>query len=317
MDSKLHIVQLTEANSTLGTTSWKSTSDSVRRALELHGCVVVDYDNVHAAAAAAVEGGVFGVLKEVFGLPLETKMKHKSGLLGFGYEGNYPEMPLFQCFGIEDGGTHQGIKDFTTLMWPHHHGHDIFCETIHSYSNLLSELHNTVMKMVVSSYGLDDKYYDNLVDSSLYMTRLIEYRPPGENESDIGLQSHRDKGFLTVIGTNEVRGLQIETPGGEWIDFEPSPSKFLVLAGEAFMAWSNGRIYSPLHRVVARGAEMEIRYSVGFFSFIGGILQVPEELVDNKNPLKFKPFNNLEFLEYCKNGGGPTTESAIITYCGI
>lgn len=87
------------------------------------------------------------------------------------------------------------------------------------------------MRMVLSSYGLE-KHYDNLVDSSLYNTRLIKYRPPSQGEGDLGLQPHKDKNFHAVVGTNQVKGLQIETPDGEWVDFEPAPDRFIVLAGE-------------------------------------------------------------------------------------
>lgn len=81
-------------------------------------------------------------------------------------------------------------------------------------------------------------------------------------------------------------------------------------------AWSNGRIYSPLHKVVSRSGS-EDKYSVGLFSYIQGTLQIPEELVDDDNPLKFKAFDNMEFLDYCKKQGQPSIPGAIKAYCGI
>ncbi|KAK4479639.1 hypothetical protein RD792_015166 [Penstemon davidsonii] len=306
--SKLPVIKFNEKNSNPGTSSWKSTSDSVRRALESYGCFVLvdeEFDlKLHESTFSLIS-------EELFNLSIETKKKHTSELPGFGYGGNYSVMPLFEYFGIEDRGTRDAVERFTTLMWPH--GHHKFCETMYSYCELLSKLDHTVMRMVTSSYGLE-KYYEPLIKSSFYMTRLMKYHSPGENKSNIGIIPHKDKSFLSVIGTNEVNGLEIETPDGEWIHFHPSPSKFIVIVGEAFTAWSNGRIYSPLHKVIARGIKE--KYSIGVFSFVRGVLQVPHELVDDENPLKFKPFSNLEFLEYCKIGG-PTMNGAIHTYCGI
>lgn len=89
------------------------------------------------------------------------------------------------------------------------------------------------MKMVVSSYGLE-KYYDEMSGSWFYMTRIMKYNSP-EKENDIGLVAHRDKSFMAIIGTNEVKGLQIQTPHGDWIDFEPAIGNFIVIVGEAFM----------------------------------------------------------------------------------
>ncbi|CAA0839117.1 2-oxoglutarate (2OG) and Fe(II)-dependent oxygenase superfamily protein [Striga hermonthica] len=306
--SRLPLIEFNEKSLTPGTTSWKSTSDSVREALESYGCFVL----AHHELGPDLQNRAFDFTKDLFRLPYETKSRHVSQLPGFGYGANFPVMPLFEYFGVEGCETPEGAKNFTNLMWPDD-GHNKFCETIHSYSKLLWELNNAVVKMVASSYNLE-KCYDRLTQSSIYMTRLMRYHAPGESKSHIGIIPHRDKSFMAVIGTNEVEGLQIETRDGNWIEYEPSPGKFVVIVGEALTAWSNGRIYCPLHKVIARGAKE--KYSIGIFSFVGGTLQVPDELVDEENPLRFRAFSNLEFLNYCKEGGA-TMKGAIQAYCGI
>ncbi|KAK6125157.1 hypothetical protein DH2020_041098 [Rehmannia glutinosa] len=314
----LPVIEFNGKNLIPGTSSWKSTSVLVRQALESYGCFVVAYKNI----SSELYEETFDLTEELFGLPLETKRRNTSEISGSGYGGSFPLMPLLEYLGFEDGGTFQAANNFTSLMWPD--GHHKFCETIYSYCKLLLELDHTVMKMVTSSYNLE-KYYDPLIQSSFYMTRVMKYHSPGENKSDIGILPHKDKNFIAVIGTNEIKGLQIETRDGDWIDFEPSPGKFIVIVGEALMvrcfnsfiiitAWSNGRIYCPLHKVTAIGSKE--KYSIGLFSFIRGVLEVPDELVDDEYPLKFKPFSNLEFLKYCVNGG-PTAGGAIQAYCGI
>lgn len=107
-------------------------------------------------------------------------------------------------------------------------------EVLHSYCNLLSRLDRTVMKMVSSSYGLDERY-EAVATASFYMTRLMRYEAPGEKSSSIGILPHRDKNFLSIIGTNDVGGLEIETRDGDWIHFEPSPRSFIVIVAEALM----------------------------------------------------------------------------------
>ncbi|KAK6124907.1 hypothetical protein DH2020_041351 [Rehmannia glutinosa] len=196
--------------------------------METYGCFVLAYDNM----SSELYEETFGLTAELFRLPLETKMRYTSEMIGYGYGENPPYMPLFENFGIEDLGNLDNAENFTRLMWPD--GHDKFCETIYSYCKLLLELDNTVMKMVTSSYNLE-KYYDPLIQSSTYMTRMMKYHSPGENKSDIGILPHKDKNFIAVIGTNEVKGLQIETRDGDWIDFEPSPGQFIVIVGEALM----------------------------------------------------------------------------------
>ncbi|XP_057772753.1 probable 2-oxoglutarate-dependent dioxygenase AOP1 [Salvia miltiorrhiza] len=308
-EPKIPIFKFNEASLTPGSSSWKLTSDSVRRALETYGCLVVSNEKTRPEHP---HESLFSVLAEVFDLPDETKKKYTSQLGGFGYGGRYPRMPHLEYFGIEDEGDFEGVKNFTTLMWPH--GNDKFCETICSHSKtLVVQVNETIMKMVTSSYGLE-KYNDWLSESSFYMIRLIKYNSPNSSESSTGLRAHKDKGFVSVLCSNEIEGLQLQNRDGEWMDFQQSPSKFIVLAGEALTAWSNGRIHSPTHRVITRGFKE--RYCLGVFGFVGGMVQVPQELVDDQNPLKFKPFDNIDFIQYCKDGGS-TIDHAIQSYCGI
>ena len=59
-------------------------------------------------------------------------------------------------------------------------------------------------------------------------------------------------------------------------------------------AWSNGRIRSVLQRVTI-SSELQ-RYSIGLFCYKKGMLEAPEQLVDEHHPLLFKPFDNLELV---------------------
>lgn len=59
----------------------------------------------------------------------------------------------------------------------------------------------------------------------------------------------------------------------------------------------------------------EEKYTVGMFKFIGKTLEIPEELIDEENPLKYKPINNFKFLEYCSENS--IARGAIKAFCGI
>ncbi|KAK8617626.1 hypothetical protein V6N13_080536 [Hibiscus sabdariffa] len=55
---------------------------------------------------------------------------------------------------------------------------------------------------------------------------------------------------------------------------------------------------SPCHRVTMKGNKA--RYSIGLFTGPRGgyLIEVPKELVDDKNPLLFKPNDYVEFLKF-------------------
>ncbi|XP_071901549.1 probable 2-oxoglutarate-dependent dioxygenase AOP1 [Coffea arabica] len=307
--SKLPIIEFNEENLTPGTTSWLSTSGLVRQALESCGCFLVKYKKL----SQELHDKMFELSKQLFQLPTEIKVQNTSNILGFGYGTNFSFMPLVEYFGIENGATLKATEEFTNLMWPA--GNSSFCETAFSYSKLLSELDHGVMRMVFGSYGVE-KHLDPLIKSSFYLMRFLKYRAPKTDEINIGLHPHVDKGFLAILDTNQVTGLEIQLKHGEWITYEPStsPSTFLVIAGEPFQAWSNGRVHAPLHKVVIRGTEE--KYTIGLFSFMREKVKIPEELIDEKNPLQFKDFNHLDFLEFLR-GGKYTMERPIVAFCGV
>ncbi|KAJ0672895.1 hypothetical protein HanRHA438_Chr13g0622891 [Helianthus annuus] len=61
----------------------------------------------------------------------------------------------------------------------------------------------------------------------------------------------------------------------------------------------------------------EDRYSIALFSFKKGIVEIPEELVDEDHPPRFKPFDNYKLLEFhVKNPPPYYDERVIELFCG-
>lgn len=90
-----------------------STSHAVRQALEEYGCFVVSTNEIPWDLREIM----FELSKDLFYLPLETKIKNTSRILGFGY-GNHSSLPLYECFGIENGATLEATRSFTHLLFP-------------------------------------------------------------------------------------------------------------------------------------------------------------------------------------------------------
>lgn len=62
----------------------------------------------------------------------------------------------------------------------------------------------------------------------------------------------------------------------------------------------------------------ETRYSLGLFSFIKGIIQVPEELIDEEeHPLKYKPFDHVGMLHFFATAEGRYHQRTLKAYCGL
>ena len=89
------------------------------------------------------------------------------------------------------------------------------------------------------------------------------YQPPQSPDDLYGSAPHRDFGCLTLLAQDDVGGLQVQTPSGDWLDVPPVEDALIVNVGDMLHRMSNGRLISTPHRVInATGRE---RYSVPFF----------------------------------------------------
>ncbi|XP_030464477.1 probable 2-oxoglutarate-dependent dioxygenase AOP1 [Syzygium oleosum] len=306
---ELPVIEFSQENLNPGTDLWISTSKRVVFALEEYGCFVATYSDFTSEA----EDEIFHALEEMFDLPTEVKSRNTSEKPYFGYVGQHPSIPLNESLGIDNATTLEGVQSFMNLLWPA--GNKRFSDGALAFSKKVSELEQMVKRMVFESYGVK-KYYDSHVASATYLLRLMKYRAPEMNETNQGCDVHTDKSFMTILHQNQVDGLELKTKDGDWIAFESSPTSFLVMAGDAFLAWSNGRIHAPLHQVVMKEKKSP-RYSLGLFAFHSGIIEIPPELADPENPLKFKAFDHYGLLRYFSKDDVPKDVSSAQAYCGI
>ncbi|GFY97005.1 2-oxoglutarate (2OG) and Fe(II)-dependent oxygenase superfamily protein [Actinidia rufa] len=225
---KLPVIDFSMENLKRGADSWASTANKVVLALEEYGCFIATYNKV----SLDLHNAIFNASKELFDLPTETKIKNTSKIPSHGYVGQEPIIPLYEGLGIENPTTVEGAQTFTNLMWPL--GNDFFCETTLLFSRLVAELDQTVMRMVSESYCIENDY-ETVLESTTYLLRLIKYRERQTNETNLGIVPHTDKSFMSILHQRQVKGLEIKTKEGDWILIEPSPSSFIVLAGDACM----------------------------------------------------------------------------------
>ncbi|KAL5824964.1 hypothetical protein ACOSQ3_021027 [Xanthoceras sorbifolium] len=306
---KLPVLDFSKAELKPGTTYWLKTCNDVRQALEEYGCFIIECNTV----SSEFRSEVFGALMELFDLPTETKMKNIYEKPLNGYVGQIPKLPLHESLGIDNATSLEATQSFTNIMWSD--GNHTFCKTLNTYAKVVAEMDKMVSRMVFESYGLE-KYHDSYIASITYLLRVLKNRVPKEDEPNLAFVTHTDKSFTTILHQNQINGLQIDTRDGQKIDVElSSPSSFVVIAGDALMAWSNDRIHSPSHRVFINGSVE--RYSLALFSFSDGIVEVPGELIDEEHPLMYKPFEHLGLLRFFRTDEGCKSKCPIKAYCGL
>ncbi|KAI3521646.1 hypothetical protein L1887_11118 [Cichorium endivia] len=308
---KLPVIDLSLKNLNPTSSSWITKCDEVMGALEKHGCFIAMYDGV----SQELEDRIFLASQELFNLPTEVKVLNTSDTPYHGYGGQNPLMPLYESLGIENATTTEGAEIFTKLMWPF--GNESFCTSALMYSKAVAELDQIVMRMVAKSYGIEE-HYESLLKSTVYVLRLNKYLCPNPNEENsLGIVPHTDKSIMTILHQKQVKGIQIETKDGQWIGVDPLPSSFIVMAGDACMAWTNGRIEAPNHKVIMEGNQERI--SLGQFTFIRDMkIGIPQKLIDEDNIQRFKEFDHYKYIYYHRDTNeGKTSKCPIKSYCGI
>ncbi|KAF3450811.1 hypothetical protein FNV43_RR06900 [Rhamnella rubrinervis] len=293
-----------------GTPEWVSVRAQVRQGLEVFGCFEATFNKV----PSHIRKAIFDALKELFDLPLQTKLRNVSKIPFHGYVGQYPMVPLFESMGIEDATIYPKVESLSNIFWPQ--GNPGFCQTVKVFSEQVSELDQIVRRMILESLGVE-KYMEEHMESTNYLLRVMKYKGPQTTEAKLGLNAHTDKNIVTILYQNQVEGLEVQAKDGQWISVKPSADSFTVMIGDSLYAWANGRLHSPYHRVMMSGNEA--RYSVGLFSIPKGgyIIKAPEELVDEDHPLLFKPFDHIEFMGFYYTEAGQRAQSALKTYCGV
>ncbi|RVW28962.1 putative 2-oxoglutarate-dependent dioxygenase AOP1.2 [Vitis vinifera] len=283
---KIPMVDFSKENLKPGTDSWLPACNNVRHALEEYGCFMAVYDQV----PLGVHNTIFGAMRELFDLPIETKKQNISEKPYQGYTSESPAAPLHQGLGIDNVTTNlEEIRHYSFIS-------DIFSsflisQSVHCYSKLVAELDRMVVRMVLESYGIENGSH---IESASFLVRLLKSRVPKMNETNKAFPSHSDKSFISILHQNKVNGLEIQTKDGKWISHEPpSLQVFLVMAGEV----------------------LTIR--LGLFSTINGMIKVPEELVDDHHPLQFKPFDHTGLLHFLGTKEGRNPETALKAYCAI
>ncbi|KAK0536296.1 hypothetical protein OC835_002062 [Tilletia horrida] len=87
-------------------------------------------------------------------------------------------------------------------------------------------------------------------------------------ESTQGVGAHKDGGWITLLATDSVGGLQIQDFSGNWIDAPSTQEGIIVNFGQQIEKLSRGAIQAATHRVVLRGDAHALpdRYSIAWFS---------------------------------------------------
>jgi isopenicillin N synthase-like dioxygenase len=109
-----------------------------------------------------------------------------------------------------------------------------------------------------------DYFAPFFADEAHINLRFLHYPPQdGDDPEQFGQGPHTDNSFMTFLAREDVPGLAVRLPSGEWLAPPVIPGTFLVNLGNVMKRWSNDRFLSTPHGVLNDSGRD--RYSIGFF----------------------------------------------------
>jgi len=122
-----------------------------------------------------------------------------------------------------------------------------------------------VLRALAAALGQPDTYFDEWFDDEATLSlKVVRYPGRGPGEPDQGVGPHKDYGYLAFLLQDDLGGLQVEGPDGEWIDAPPIPGAFVFNIGELLEIATQGYLRATRHRVVSPPAGRD-RFSVPVF----------------------------------------------------
>ncbi len=180
-------------------------------------------------------------------------------------------------------------------QWPELAG---FKESVVAYNTALSALGRKMIEIACHAIGVQPSRVLPAFDCPTTWLRLLHYSTQNSLSPDdlFGSAPHTDFGAITILAQNQVAGLQVKSPQGQWIDCPVIENAFIVNVGDMLHRWSNGLLKSTPHRVINRSGQQ--RYSCAFFydPYVDTVVTPLDECVATGESAQFASVHYGDFL---------------------
>jgi isopenicillin N synthase-like dioxygenase len=167
----------------------------------------------------------------------------------------------------ERGADHPDVVAGVPLrgrnQWPA--GHAGMRAMMVAYFKTMEALGQRMLPVLARSLDLPPDFFAPYFANEAHINLRFLHYPPQDSADDeqFGQGPHTDNSFITMLAREDVPGLAVRLPSGEWLAPPVIEGTFLVNLGNVMKRWSNDRFLSTPHGVLNDSGRD--RYSIAFF----------------------------------------------------
>ena len=174
-------------------------------------------------------------------------------------------------------------------QWPA--GHPGMRRAMVAYFKALERVGEQILPVLARALDMPADYFDPFFANEAHIILRFLHYPPQETDDDeqFGQGPHTDNSFMTFLAREEVPGLAVRLPSGEWLTPPVIDGTFLVNLGNIMKRWSNDRFLSTPHGVINDSGRD--RYSIAFFYSpnVSAVIDCLPSCVSADNPPRYPP----------------------------
>src|SRR5882724_10052063 len=172
-------------------------------------------------------------------------------------------------------------------QWPD--GHERMRVAMVAYFKTLEGLGERLLPVLARALAMPADYFGRFFRNEAHINlRFLHYPPQDtDDEEQFGQGPHTDNSFVTMLAREDVPGLAVRLPSGEWLAPPVIPGTFLVNLGNIMKRWSNDRFRSTPHGVLNDSGKD--RYSIAFFYSpnVDSVIECAPSCVSADNPARY------------------------------
>ena len=233
-----------------------------------------------------------------FSLPDDRKAAVRDADTTFGWTPSHEE-PAYQP------GTVSNVESFDAELplietpadphWPDVPG---FRSAVVDCWQEYASLADRILELLARAAGIEPMFLVNRCSTrELNTLRLLHYPggPVPSNPNEIGIAAHTDFECITLI-YQTAPGLELRSPGGDWLDAPVAPGRLIVLLDDMLEHWTNGFFQATGHRV---RRTLEERYSLVLFIAVDDGVEVAPlpEFVSAGHPPRYAPVGQAQHID--------------------